>query len=351
METGSSKRSGNQDTRAPAGAAGPFRELGTPRDLPAPPPATPRILQQLDLNLLRVFEALFLAQSVSRAAEQLGLTQSGMSRALGRLRAHFGDRLFLSTGSKLIPTQQAEALAEPIRGALETLRRGLSACGRFDAFSTERTFTVAMADYCEAMLLPPLVSEIRRQAPGVQIHSVPTLPNDGERLLRGELDMAVTSRPLRGGLVVRRLMTDSFAVVVRSDHAALQDGRIGLAEYLSLGHLDVAPPGRLGSPVDDVLAGIGRARTVTVRVHSLLAASALLTESDLVATLPRRIALRLADEAPLSLAPPPFEVSDLELVLSWSERVHSEPAHRWMRERLLAAGGAFGARVAHDRQA
>jgi DNA-binding transcriptional LysR family regulator len=300
-------------------------------------------LQQLDLNLLRVFEALFLAQSVSRAAEQLGLTQSGMSRALGRLREHFGDRLFLSTGSKLIPTRQAEALAEPIRGALETLRRGLSACGRFDAFSTDRTFTVAMSDYCEAQLLSPLVSQLRQQAPGVQIHSVPTLPNDGERLLRGELDMAVTSRPLRGGLVVRRLMTDSFAVVARSDHPALKDGRVGLSDYLSLGHLDVAPTGRLGSPVDDVLAGLGRARTVAVRTHSLLAAATLLTGSDLIATLPRRIAQRTADQAQLFLAPPPFEVCDFELVLSWSERVHNEPAHRWMREQLLAASGTGGA--------
>lgn len=247
-----------------------------------------------------------------------------MSRALSRLRAHFDDQLFVRTGGKLVATPLGEALAEPILRALETLRRGLLLGQRFDPSIAARTFKIAMVGYCEALLLPPLFAQVQRQAPGIGFRSVPAVPDEGETLRSGDLDLAITSRPLRGALVTQRLLTDPFVVALRRNHPAVREGHLTLGSYLSLGFV----------AIDDLPVDTGCARPPAVRVHSFLGAAALLVATDLVAVLPEQMASRLAQQLPICIVPPPLDLVEFELKVSWPERLRDEPAHRWLRRRL-----------------
>jgi hypothetical protein len=114
-------------------------------------------LSGLDLNLLHVFDALMTEGSVTRAGQRVGLTQPAVSNALGRLRQLFGDELFIKSASGMVPTARAEALAMPIRAALETIRGALRANVDFASATSQRTFTLGMNDYVEFTLLPPLI--------------------------------------------------------------------------------------------------------------------------------------------------------------------------------------------------
>jgi DNA-binding transcriptional LysR family regulator len=289
-------------------------------------------IHQLDLNLLTAFEALRLEGSVSAAARRIGITQSGMSRALGRLRDHFRDPLFVRSGTRLALTARGEGIAAPVSRALEILAAGLAAETPFEPASSARTFTVATADYCEAVLLPPLLRRLEREAPRVQINSVPTLPTDATALARGDIDMVIALRvESRADLRTQRLMHETFASLVRVGHPAVERGVLSLAAFAALKHVVVAPHGRPGSPIDTALEERRLQRTTAVRLQSFLAAPALIEGTDLVVTLPRQVAYRLAERYRLQVVPTPIELVGFDLSVSWHERGQADAGHRWLR--------------------
>ena len=306
----------------------------------------------LDLNLLVVLDALLTTRSVTAAAACLHLSPSATSHALARLRRALGDALLVRGKGGLIATVRAEQMAAPVRAALVAMRAAVAAPRPFDPRTAARSFTIAGADYSEFVILPPLMARFAIEAPGVDL----VLRDAGdpvEDLLDGACDVAVgPDRPSndRPGIHARTLFAERFVCVMRRDHPAV--GKRWTAErFAALGHAFIAPSGRPGGVVDETLARLGLRRRVALMIPHFLAAPFVIAQTDLVLTLPERVALAFATALPLAIVAPPFEVPGFSMVLLWHDRVHDDPPQRWLRQQFVDAVGprspaAVGARRA-----
>ncbi|WP_236603844.1 LysR family transcriptional regulator [Sandaracinus amylolyticus] len=295
-------------------------------------------LAAIDLNLLVALDALLEERSVTRAARRLGLSQPATSHALARLRELASDPLLVRSGAALVPTPRAEALGPAVRAILADIRRTLAG-ERFDPTTTRRAFTIGTADYGELVLLPSLLRVLAREAPGIDIVVRPVPEDSGEALASGKLDLVIVASSSSGvapSLEQRRLFDDGFSCLVRADHPVL-DEPWTVDRFAEMGHVFIAPHGTRGGVVDDALARIGRNRRVVVMVPSFLGAPAIVSESDLVVTLPSRLAARIADAFALEVIEPPLPLPRFTLVAVWHERSHRDPAHAWMRNAIAAA--------------
>lgn len=301
--------------------------------------ATHDELRAVDLNLVLALDALLAERHVTRAAARLGITQSAASHALGRLRDLLGDPL-LVRGPKgaMLPTPRATELAPAVHRILEDLAGVLRGQGGFDPATAKHAFHIGAADYIELVVLPKLVERLARIAPGIDIwiHHIAEF-GDAE-LAAGVLDVVIgpPRRALRpAGSYEKILFDERFTCIVRKGHP-LADARMTMARYAGASHVLVAPRGTPGSLVDDALAAVGRTRRVAVAVPHFLVVPHVVAASDLVATLPERVAAFFADMVGLARAAPPVELAPFQMALAWHERMHEDPRHRWLREQLIA---------------
>lgn len=292
-------------------------------------------LAGVDLNLLVALEALLEERGVTRAAARVGLSQPAMSRALGRLRDLFGDRLLVRTPAGLLPTPRAEALAEPLARALAELRSLLGPDG-FDPATARGAVRIVTPDYGSLILLPSLLRRLSREAPGLDVEVLPMGTGADDGLREGRADLAI-GRIARAGAGIYRqtLFEDGFACVLRAGHPAA--GRLDLETYLGLAHAFITITGQGRGVVDGMLAERGLARRVALRIPHFVAASLVVSETDLVLTLPRRAAERLAADARLVVLDAPLPLGGFEVVQAWHERRQDDPAHAWIRRQVLAA--------------
>jgi DNA-binding transcriptional LysR family regulator len=292
-------------------------------------------LAGIDLNLALVLDALLEERHVTRAAERLGITQSAASHALSRLRDVLRDPLLVRGPRGMVPTPRAEALAPVIRRSLGDLSAAFADDTRFDPATAKLTVRIATSDYIEFAILPTLVAQLAKLAPGIDVW-VHAFNDRGDDLASGAVDLALAPKgTMRGaGVFEKTLFADNFRAVMREDHP-LAGGRMTLARYCAADHVMVAPGGRPGSFVDDALARLGRSRRVAVAVPHFLVVPHLLVESDLIATLATRIADRVADRFGLVTMPPPIDIPDFTIAAAWHERTHHDPALRWLREQLF----------------
>jgi DNA-binding transcriptional LysR family regulator len=293
-------------------------------------------LKHVDLNLLVAFAELARTGSVTLAAEALGITQSAMSRTLGRLRVTFGDPLFSRGSSGLEPTPRAVALMQPVQTALEHAEAVVAGPPRFDPASAERTFTIATADYGAAVLLPGLLQRLAREAPKVSLQLLPRVPPFDGPLEKGEFDLVWSPRqPSRRAVVWTRLLEETFTFVVRKGHPATK-GAFTLDRFCSLRHLAIAPSGTSGhNPIDERLERLGKHRQVVATVPNFLAVPALLASSDLGVVLPRRIFDMESGRGKLQSLPLPFEAHVFTYFQGWHERVRKDPGHTWFRQLVV----------------
>src|SRR5512134_3456087 len=177
-------------------------------------------VHDIDLNLLRVFDAVLHEKGVTPAAARLGLTQPAVSNALARLRKILGDALFVRTPRGMDATPFARELAEPVRQALALLESALAHGPGFDPGASTRTFRFYMSDLGQVEFLPPLVERARRVAPGVRLEAVALDVEDiADALAAGALDVAIGFLPGLAGAVRRRtLFRDPYLCLMRADH-------------------------------------------------------------------------------------------------------------------------------------
>ncbi len=293
-------------------------------------------LAALDLNLLRHLDALLGERHVTRAAARVGLTQSAMSRSLAKLRARLDDALLVRGAGGLVPTPRAEALRLPLRRTLDELGALLGPTPAFDPATAVRSFTMAMADYGQAMLLPPLLARIRATAPGVEIVAISAGADVSGALDGGQVDLAFTpTRAGSAGTVWRKLFHEEFVCIARRGHPGV-GARLTLARFLALSHVSITPGNRPGTPTDEALARQGRRRHIAVRVPTFLMAPVLVASSDLVGLYPARLASRAATMLPLTVHPPPFPLAGFDLHMGWHERHRHDPGHLWLRQQVIA---------------
>lgn len=296
-------------------------------------------LSSVDLNLLVVLEALLLERSVTRAARRLGLSQPATSSALNRLRAHFGDPLFVRSTGGIEPTSRALALEPSLRAALDAVRTTLAPATAFEPQTAVKTFRLTVPDSLAALLIPRALARLEREAPSVDLLFAPFsgTTEESDALLReGSLDaVIVRDVPDRALMHQRLLWRDDFVCVLRDGHPMARKRALSLDEWLALRHVLVAPRGTRGSLVDDVLAAMGRSRRVALIVPQFLLAPPAVAHSDLAWTAPASIARELAASHKLVIKPVPFEIDGFSLYLRWHDRFDRDPAHRWLRELLV----------------
>jgi DNA-binding transcriptional LysR family regulator len=297
-------------------------------------------LSTVDLNLLKLFEALARERSVTQAGLRLGLSQPAASRALGRLRTMLGDRLVVRGKLGLELTPRGAALAGPVAKLLEDARSIVSPAV-FDPASATGRIAIAAHDHLSMTVLAGLIARFERDAPALSLHIAQPAGDNVRLIEQGGADLALgIFQALPGSLHRRGLYADRLACVVRSGHPAVADG-LGLERYVALRHIAVTISGMGESSVDVALTTLGRGRHVALRVPHFLAGAMLVADSDMILTLPSRLARLLAQRLPLAVLDLPLQVAPLSPAMIWHERVHRDPAHVWVRQQLVDVVASF----------
>ncbi len=299
-------------------------------------------LSTVDLNLLKLFEALVRERSVTLAGHRLGLSQPAASRALGRLRTMLGDRLVVRGKLGLELTPRGETLAGPVTRLLDDAR-GIVSPAVFDPACATGRITIAAHDHLSLMVLAGLIARFERHAPALSLHIAQPVGDNVRLVEQGGADLALgIFETLPGSLHRRGLYTDSLVCVVRSGHPGVADG-LSLERYVSLRHVTVTISGVGESVVDVALSALGLTRHVALRVPHFLAAAMLVADSDMILSLPSRLAYLLAKRLPLALLDLPLKLAPLSPAMIWHERFHGDPAHIWVRQQLVDVVASFNA--------
>ena len=280
-------------------------------------------LSRADLNLLVLFEIVREERHVGRAAERLNLSSSAVSHGLGRLRRLLNDPLFLKTPRGVVPTARALELAAPIADILARVRSVVATAAPFEPATSTRRFTIGAPDGVSAVVLPPLLARLRKEAPGIDIAVRQILPTQGEASAEhawrgaladleaqgreGAMDVAIVpSDEMPARFHGRLLFEEDFVLAMRAGHPFARAPT--LDRYCEMQHLVVSLTGDAHGFVDRVLGEQGRTRRVALTVPNFMFALALVAETDLITALPRRFAARHARrfgvvrrEAPLPL--------------------------------------------------
>lgn len=297
-------------------------------------------LHDLDLNLLVVFNQLLIERSVSRAARTLGISQPAISNSLAKLRRILGDELFLKTAQGMEPTPYADQLAESVSYALGMIHSSLNQRTRFAPAESKRTFTIGMTDIGEIYFLPALIQRLRKEAPAVAVSTIRnTSINLRDDLQSGKVDLAIGLLPqLKAGFFQRRLFTQSYVCLMRRGHR-LHGPRLSLADYQSAEHLMVISAGTGHGKVDELLQRSGVERNCRVTVPHYVCVGHLLQDSDMIATVPERLADKLLEPFQLAKMPVPAKLPDVAINVFWHAKYHRAPANQWLRTLLFELFG------------
>jgi DNA-binding transcriptional LysR family regulator len=293
-------------------------------------------LARVDLNLLVVFDAIYAEGGITRAGRRLNLSQPAISHALGRLRQLFDDPLFARHGALMRPTPLARRMIEPIRQSLRDLERTLNKGDRFDPATAEKRFIVGMRDVQESVALAGLMRGIVKNAPRVDISIVRAERRELEReLSAGTLDAAIdVLLPLPEEIHRQRLATGWLTVVARRHHPHI-GARLTLDTYLAQEHIAVSSRRRGLSAEDFELGRHNLRRHVRLRCQNHFAACRVVSETDLILTMPERQARILNAQFDNRLLPFPLKVPAFDSYLYWHADAEKDPANSWLRQQLI----------------
>lgn len=300
----------------------------------------------MDLNLLVVFHHLMRERQVSRAADALGLSQPAVSNALRRLRTRLGDELFLRTPTGMEPTPYAQQLAGPLSQALDTLRDALNVRASFDPATSTRCFTVAMSDVGETYFLPVLMDALAREAPKVTLRCTSVADTAlREDMAQGRVDLALGSLPqLQAGFFQQALFRQPYVALMRQGHPLAGRSQISRAQYRAAQHVRVLATGTGHGRVERALDQLGVERRVQLTVSHYAALGHVLGSTDLLATVPQRLAERIGEPFGLVARRLALPLPASTIAQLWHAHLHRDPGHQWLRALVLEH---FGAGAAH----
>jgi DNA-binding transcriptional LysR family regulator len=286
-------------------------------------------LKDIDLNLLRLFDAVYRTRNVSRAAELLDLTQPAASQGLSRLRTLIHDPLFMRTAGGVQPTPKAQRLADPVRQALALLEQALGEGSGFDPARSTRTFHIHMSDIGEGRFLPELMVALRERAPGVRVETRP-VPRDqvGEALDAGRIDLAFGFLPMVKETQRVKLLEDRYVVLLRGGHPFTRKRRRGAALLEALRELEFVAVRSHADTLRIVQQMRLEDRLRLVTEHFLVLPSIVLA-TDLAAIMPRNIARGFSGGH--AIVEPQFPQRDFVVSLHWSRRFEADAGNRWLR--------------------
>ena len=303
--------------------------------------------RHLDVYLLRCLVALVAEVHVTRAAERMGITQPAMSATLARLRTLFADPLLVRTERGMASTLRARELADRFQQALELVDQAMANRPAFDPATATHRFRISASETLGYLLMPSLIAHVRRLAPAVQLTlQPPDLTRVRQDLEEGDIDLLVAFiRNAPPDLRFTPLLRQPMRVIAAAGHPEVQ-GRMTATQYVGYPHVFYAL-GRTGGStleavVEEALERAGLVRTIGARVSSTLVSPGLVAQSDMLATLPERIARHFAAIWQLQVVEPPLLLEDVSTSMFWHERSHNDPAHRWLRQQFELVARAEG---------
>lgn len=292
-------------------------------------------VRTLDLNLLKIFDAVYSEGHVTRAAEKLYLSQPAVSHALTRLRQTLKDELFIKVPGGVRPTKRALELAPAIHDALSALEQALNP-PEFDPKKSKRIFRIATHDYLTTVLMADLAKMLVRAAPGVSIRVRPTEGRAFELLDNQNVDIAVSAF---GDIPERfestTLFRDHYVCVMAKNHK-LAKSKLQVSDFVKARHLLISPRGDEKGWVDDKLAVRKQSRHVAMIINTFSPAGKIVQQSDLILTVPERIAFKLQQSSSLVTKPCPIKPPDafMETQVIWHRRLGQHPALIWLADTL-----------------
>jgi DNA-binding transcriptional LysR family regulator len=286
----------------------------------------------IDLNLLSVFQEVYRERQISGAARRLGLTQSAVSNALARLRRTFGDELFVRTAHGMQPTPLAQQMAEPIGAAMAQVALALSQRSRFEPGTSARRFTLAMTDVGEVYFMPVLIERCRALAPGVEIASRRANPLSlKDDMETGRVDLAIGAfEEVSEALYQRQLFRQAFVSMFRKGHP-LGKGAVDLARFVQATHLIVDAAQSPYDRINALLEKAGVGAQARFRVPHFTAVPYIVATSDLVVTVPQKLAESAAAPFGLKWIEPPLALPTLQTNVFWHRRFNHDPGIQWLR--------------------
>lgn len=294
-----------------------------------------KAIAQLDLNLLKVAEALYQQENMTRAAEHLNLTPSAVSHAMKRLREVVGEPLFTRQGINMVPTPVCRRLMPELLSALGQMRNALQNLGEFEPQQAQQIIRFAIHDALEPLFFPKAIALFQENAPGLQLHSVKLNREQlATQLNSGEIDFGIdVARALSHPVHHAQLASSSFCVC--AGKSQVKSRRLSVESYGRAKHITVSnrPTGKVLE--DLAFAQLGFNRDIQVRCQNYQSAKAIIKTQPLLLTLPKSMAESLMDDE-LKTWPLPFDVPGVETHLYWHEHSQSDGLMQWMREQLLS---------------
>jgi len=291
-------------------------------------------LRRLDLNLLLIFDALMQEQNVSRAAEHVFLSQSAMSNALNRLRHMLDDPILIRSAQGMQPTPRALALERPVRSILQQLVRTVQPTQPFAAESSRARFIIGMNDYSENIVLPALATSLRQSAPNVELIAHMLITESLAPLLEtGEVTFAIAVEEYTKDakrLCSERWIKEELVCLVSKNHRLAKKQALTIKQFEGLRHVYPSPLGLKTNIVETWLAKKGLKRSIAVTTRSYWAAAEIVTSSDYILSVPRRVAIKLTQYLPVHLLEPPKGFPGFRLNLIWHPLYDRDPATQWL---------------------
>ncbi|MEA3096537.1 LysR family transcriptional regulator [Caballeronia mineralivorans] len=288
-------------------------------------------MTDIDIKLLQSLVEIYKTRSVSQAALNLGLSQPTVSFNLSKLREHYQDPLFVRAPQGMEPTQFAVDLHQRALALLASFESVAQHRKSFDPDTARQSFRVAMTDISQIVILPRLLNRLRAIAPGVMIRVLHITEKTANLLEAGEADLAIGFMPqLDAGFYQQKLFVQHYVGMVSPDHARVRSDP-SLDAYLEEGHVTVTPSGTGHSLVDRTLAQLSLERRVVLEVPNYLGVANIIAHTDLLATVPLRLAELIANETAVRLFTLPFVIPEYQVKQHWHERSHQDLAHKWLR--------------------
>ena len=306
-------------------------------------------MKQLDMQMLACLDALMAEAHVSRAASRMGIGQPAMSEILGRLRRIFGDPLLVRAGQGMAPTPRGLHVATQAREALRLLESAVAAREPFEPTGVAMDFRIVILASLAFSLIPKLVRELEQKAPGVRLLIEPAdVRRTREMLEANECDMVIGYPPtVSSGLHAQALFRLQLACIARQNHPRVS-GKVTLEDYLALPHAvlgaGASPVSTIEATVERALRRRRRARKIALRTPDLLVSAAVVAQTDLLATVPTRLATTFADMLKLQVLKLPFPMAVPNILMIWHERTHHDAGHRFLRQAVREVGREFDAR-------
>lgn len=291
-------------------------------------------IRALDLNLLPVFVAVVEEGKLSRAAERLSMSQPAVSAALKRLRLTVGDPLFSRTRAGMVPTPRAQQLYQQVSVGLDQLVNAVDPHQEFLPADSHRTFRLAVADYFEAQILGELIHRVRQQSQDIRVFSEGLSSGWLRRLVHGEVDIALDTHPVEDERILACVAChERLRVVARKGHPRIS-GTLDLETFLQLEHVVLPPRQSNVLPLEQLLGCPGWQRKIGAQVGRYLNLLTVAGETDMIATVPDRLAHIMAGQHKLQILPFPVPADPVPIYMLWPRVMDTDPAHHWFRQTL-----------------